>query len=108
MAPNLFAFPESANIASMLCRIIGLLVLGQALLTDYELGLVRVIPMKTHLTIDYVMMAFLAASPWMFGFANQPPAIWVTPLAVGVGGFLLSLMTETAPRLEPVQRDIRL
>ena len=42
-----------------------------SLMTDYELGLVDLLPVSTHLTLDFFAGAFLAASPWMYGFANQ-------------------------------------
>lgn len=42
-----------------------------ALLTDYELGVVRLLPMPAHLALDALSGVLLAASPWLFGFADQ-------------------------------------
>src|SRR5947207_8497102 len=39
----------------------------EALTTDYELGAIKLIPMKMHLMADYVVAAFLVLSPWLFG-----------------------------------------
>ena len=39
--------------------------------TNYEFGMVRIIPMKTHLALDIASGVFLAASPWLFGFADR-------------------------------------
>jgi hypothetical protein len=41
--------------------IIGLTVLLQALMTGYELGLMKVIPIGIHLMADYLVGAFLVA-----------------------------------------------
>jgi hypothetical protein len=30
----------------------------------------KVIPMRTHLMLDYISGALLAVSPWLFGFAH--------------------------------------
>lgn len=38
-------------------------IAGLSLFTDYELGLFRTVPMKTHLTVDTVTGPLLLASP---------------------------------------------
>ncbi|HYG16025.1 MAG TPA: hypothetical protein VEC12_09750 [Bacteroidia bacterium] len=50
--------------------ILGVSTLVYSLLTNYELGAFHVISMKTHLTIDSISGVLLAASPWIFGFAD--------------------------------------
>lgn len=40
-------------------------------LTSYELGLVKLIPMRIHLVLDMLSGMLLAASPWLFGFADR-------------------------------------
>ena len=42
-----------------------------AFFTDYELGVVRRIPMPVHLMLDLGSGVLLALSPWLFGFADQ-------------------------------------
>ena len=72
----------------------GLVAIGGALMTDYELGVMRVIPMPVHLGIDIASGALLALSPWLFGFSDRVfwPHLVVGVLEIGAG-----LMTRTAP-----------
>jgi hypothetical protein len=68
-----------------------------ALMTDYELGAVRRISMRTHLTIDLISGALLAVSPWLFGFADD---VWGPHLIVGLLEIGASLMTKLHPTNE--------
>lgn len=99
LAPNIFGFSEYGGPAVWIPRLIGLGVLVQSMLTAYELGVVRVIPMRIHLMNDYVIGVFLAASPWLFGFKNLPANAWAPHLIVGIAVLAVSLMTEKYPRL---------
>jgi hypothetical protein len=63
-------------------------------MTDYEVGAVRKVSMRTHLTIDLISGALLAASPWIFGFADY---VWAPHLILGLAEMGASLMTKTVP-----------
>src|SRR3954466_11968256 len=76
-APNIFGFSEIGGAAVLIPRIIGLVVLVQALLTNYEVGVFKVLPMKVHLINDYIASLFLALSPWLFRFATQAKNVWM-------------------------------
>lgn len=97
-APNIFGFADGPTAAVMIPRILGVVVLLQAIMTNYELGLAKVLPMRMHLMSDYVVGLFLAASPWLFGFADGPKNQWMPHLIVGLLVVILTAMTETAPR----------
>lgn len=50
-------------------------------LTDYELGVFRVIPFLAHLGLDAVGGGLLIAAPFLFGFADR---VWVPHLVLGI------------------------
>ncbi len=68
--PWLFGFADGG--AQMQIPIIlGIGTLIYSMITKYELGVFKIIPFKTHLSIDALSGIFLAASPWIFGFSDQ-------------------------------------
>lgn len=77
--------------------IIGAIIIVQSLMTDYELGVVKVLPMSTHLTMDIVTGVVLAVSPWVFGFADD---IWWPHLVFGLLEIGAALTTQTQPSYE--------
>src|SRR4051812_36546137 len=93
VAPWLFGFSDGG--AKMWVPIIlGAGVIVYSLLTKYELGVMRVIPMPTHLLLDIGGGIILAASPWLFGFADE---IWWLHVIVGILEIGAGLMTQTVP-----------
>jgi hypothetical protein len=66
-APWLLNFSESLT-ATAVAVFAGVLILIMSMMTNYEGGLIRSIPMAIHLKMDVVLGAVLAASPWMFNF----------------------------------------
>jgi SPW repeat-containing protein len=97
--PTLFGFANVGGAPVWVPRTIALVALLQSLATQYEFGLFKVLPMKMHLMADYVLGVFLAASPWLFGFADRAANVWVPHLVMGLVVFGTTLMTkETAPK----------
>lgn len=70
--PFIFAIPDGA--ATTLLIVLGAATIVYSLMTDYELGLFKVLPMKAHLGIDLAAGLLLVASPWLFDFADE--MIW--------------------------------
>ncbi len=62
--------------------------------TNHEYGVVRKIPMIGHLWVDGLSGLLLAASPWVFGFAD---AVWIPHVVLGITEFIASLVTKTVP-----------
>jgi hypothetical protein len=74
--------------------VLGISTIVYSLMTDYELGITRMISMKTHLILDAMSAVFLIASPWLFNFDE----IVSTPHVVfGVLELLAVAMTTTIP-----------
>lgn len=65
-----------------------------SLMTNYELGVVKAIPMPVHLMLDIGSGIVLAASPWLFGFADE---IWWPHVVFGLVEIGAGLMTKTVP-----------
>lgn len=95
-APWLFGF--AANGAETWVPVaLGVSIIVYSLLTNYERGATPVLSMRTHLWLDGLGGALLAASPWLFGFDElvQTPHLVVGILLVG-----LALVTRTATELD--------
>lgn len=96
ISPWLFGF-ANGGAAQWVPIILGLGALLYSIMTDYELGLLKVISVKAHLMIDLVAGIFLAASPWIFGFADE---VYLPHLILGIAEIGASLMTEQHPSYE--------
>jgi hypothetical protein len=72
--------------------ILGVSALVYSLLTNYELGLFKVLPFRGHLALDVMSGVLLVLSPWLFQFADQ---VWVPHLVLGVVELGAVLMTRT-------------
>jgi hypothetical protein len=92
IAPWLLDFDSDAAI--WVPVILGAGAIVYSLLTDYELGVVRRIPMSTHLILDMLSGTILAASPWLFGFADE---VWVPHVILGLLEIGAGLMTQLVP-----------
>ena len=66
-----------------------------SLFTNYEWGVSRKIAMPTHLTLDLMSGIVLAASPWIFGFADE---VYLPHLIFGLLEIGVSLMTQRQPQ----------
>ncbi|MBP0493314.1 SPW repeat domain-containing protein [Pararoseomonas indoligenes] len=73
----------------------GLLLIISALMTDFEVGLVGMIPMPLHLGLDLVVGVLLVASPWLLGFSDR---VWLPHVIFGAFEIVASLTTRTQPR----------
>ena len=93
-APSLFGLtdvPASARVF----RLAGGGATLYSLLTDYELGVVRVLPMPLHLAMDAASGALLASSPWLFGFAKEGLRHWLPHVLAGATEMLAASTTRT-------------
>ena len=68
----------------------GLIVFTLSILTNYEGGLFRSIPMAVHLNMDILLGILLIASPWLFGFSDK---VYLPHVIMGLLALLAGLMT---------------
>lgn len=93
--PWLFGFVDiGTNPESVIPILLGTAVAAYSLFTDYEWGAVRGIPMTIHLWLDAIGGIFLAASPWLFGFAGE---VYLPHLILGLAEAGTALITKAVP-----------
>ena len=91
-APWIFQFSD-VTAATVVSIVLGIGLITYSLVTDYELGFWKVAPMAMHNLLDIVAGAFLAASPWIFGFADDSANVWAPHVVVGLAAIFLGLST---------------
>lgn len=91
LAPRLLGLDEGGA-EQRVPEMLGIAVILYSLLTNYELGVLKFIPFRTHLTLDVLGGIFLALSPWLFQFVER---VWVPHLIVGLAEIAVPLMTRT-------------
>ena len=94
------AFPgllglHDAQWAALVPRIDGLAGASYSLITDYELGALKVLPMPAHLAFDAAKGLFMAAAPWLFGFAENGTRYWLPHVLMGTADVLAAAATRT-------------
>ena len=92
LMPELAGFEQQA-VPTVLCRTLGASALTYTLLTDAKWGLVKLIPMRTHLLFDLSASTFAILSPWLLGFHKKKTARNALML-IGAAGMLVSLFTD--------------
>lgn len=97
VAPWLFGFADGGA-AQWVPVLLGVGIIAYSLLTDYELGMARAISMPVHLVLDFGGGVLLAASPWLFGFADL--IVW-PHVAVGLMEILVAAFTYRSPSSIP-------
>jgi hypothetical protein len=96
-SPYLFGFTadDTHGPAQWVPQFVGMAVLLYSLFTNYELGLFRRLPMPVHLTADlWFAGVFLAASPWLFGFADR---VYLPHVLMGAFSIVAGLCTRKDP-----------
>ncbi|MDB5253617.1 MAG: hypothetical protein JWP27_2786 [Flaviaesturariibacter sp.] len=89
-APWIFNF-DGGGAETWVPVILGAGAIVYSLFTNYEMGAVQQLSMRTHLALDLVSGVLLAASPWLFGFADEVRA---PHLVLGLFEIAASLLTK--------------
>ena len=98
----LFALPRVlgwSDRVTLLLTVVAVSMLGASLLTRYELGAFKVLPMRAHLVLDFLAGALLiAAGAFLSG---EPDGVRVALGVLGLAEVGTALLTQPASSLEP-------
>jgi hypothetical protein len=97
-APFLFGFDDNAAVAFSVLLGAGMIVLGGV--TRIPTGIVRSLPVDSHVVLDVVLGVAAIAGPFLFGFSGDTPAT-VFLVLLGAGYLLLAFMTRYHPGPRP-------
>jgi SPW repeat len=100
-APWIFGFSDAGGAAVAAPIIVGALVILQSLITDYELSIADILPLRAHLAMDAVLGAILALSPFIFGFSDEGTNAWLPHVVAGIAMIGSALMTRTHRETQP-------
>lgn len=101
---NLMDFAISHPAVWIIPSLVALMKASLAVITDYEGGLYRWIPMYKHRYADMLLGMMLLVSPWAFDFA---PMAFLPHVVLGGAIVLVALFTRTEPRILPARKRKR-
>ena len=93
VTPWLLGF-NGPDTATYILVALGIVAILYSLITNYEWGAVKMLPMPMHLMLDLASGFLLAISPWLFGFSKY---IYLPHLLLGILAILVSVMTDPIP-----------
>ncbi len=93
-APEIFRLKD-VRASALAPRLAGAAATVYSALTDYELGVVKALPMKAHLALDAASGALLAASPWVLRYRRHGVRHWLPHTLVGVSEVAVALTSRT-------------
>ena len=94
VAPLLLDYDSGA--ATGLSVAVGIVILVVAATSAFPTGLIPTISISVHVTLDFVLAAFLIVSPFIFGFSDEtePTAFF---LVLGIAHLLITIGTRFLP-----------
>ena len=93
VAPKLWRLDEVPASAATF-YLAGASLTATSLVTDYELSMANVLPMRAHLALDIASGAALAASPFILGFRQSGPRYWIPHVAIGASEIITAALTK--------------
>jgi hypothetical protein len=102
VAPTLIAAPQIFQLGDgspegLVARVVGATEAVYSNLTDYEMSLKSVIPMRAHLALDFVNGAALALVPQFTGARKRGLLHWLPHAAFGGFEMAMALFTKSEP-----------
>lgn len=92
-APWVLGFADLSIPATVIIAV-GAINLVYSLLTNYELGILRILSMPLHLWLDFISGALLAVSPWLLRFSKK---VYLPHLLLGLLEMSASLLSKRRP-----------
>jgi hypothetical protein len=81
--PFLLSLGSSSPLALQLSVATGIAALILTLLTDHHLGLIKVVPYKIHLLVDFLVAIVFIIAPFVFSFKGLDASYyWINGIAV--------------------------
>lgn len=68
LSPSLFGL---TGFTATFIYVLGAIHLALTLITDFEMGAIKMIPLRIHGMIELVVAIFLFVSPWIFGVSEE-------------------------------------
>ena len=106
-AGTLLTLPGILGLSPRLTRAMQMVGLGKliySMLTQHEMGIVKLIPMKAHLTLDAVGGATLAALPYLLDERDE--TAMAACVTLGLMDMSASVITETQPSDDSMIPDV--
>jgi hypothetical protein len=102
--PTLLALPRILNWNKKITNLltgVALGTLGTSLMTRYELGIFKVIPMPGHLAIDIASASTVAAAPFLLLNETERDSTLIALLTgIGISEIMIALLTRTQPSFD--------
>jgi len=80
----------------------GIAIIIYSLLTNYEFGIAKIMPIRLHLGLDFFIGILLIVSPWLFQFSD---IIWKPHLLFGLVSIIASSITKTSTTAENILQN---
>jgi hypothetical protein len=87
-------FDEDSSAACMASFALGGSAVATALMTNYRLSAMKLIPIRTHEVIDYVWGAACIAAPFALGYWKKAPRTAMMHVMAGAMNILTSMITD--------------
>lgn len=85
---------QSEKMPNTVLYAVGAWSLLYSLLTNYELGFIKIIPINIHFMLDTITGIFLATSPWLLGFSDK---VFLPHLILGLTIIGAAIITSIKP-----------
>jgi hypothetical protein len=105
-APTLLVLPRMLGWGTKVTSLLsgaGVGVLGYSVMTRYELGLLKMLPMKAHLALDMASGGMLALSPLLLKKRERDVATIATLVGLGLYEIAAALLTQTQSPIEQAE-----